>query len=438
MRINFGDAPPETIKGSDEEGDLNEFPIYVICMSPDASSSLEYALDAIPEDKKEDLVFLQRGDMIEPTLKKRGLARERQTQAVLYYGLNEFGKIEDDRCALGRTPWASRSSRPRVASPESGAVACCRSRAGFFCAEFFHRDWRRQMIEAVVFESTYNLVGAVHKHVPVSEVHEFFGGEVDDMLYEIQRGLRGHLAVTLLSGFEERMAAYAAAQKRSKTDNRTIELFRVVVPYRNARAFYAISTDAQQGVPTRRRRTQNTGSSRAGTAARVPTWRAASARAVHGVARETRMIKLFTGTVRGSEPAVVRHEPVGQREVDRQQTRDRPDQCLFFARTFRRIALSVRRASRATRRVSPARSADCSSCSRWRRSWPSVRFPISSVSSFVWMESPRRDVVLSSFSQDGAKASSSAIRAFVRSCCWCSGISKSVPRARRTPRRSFG
>ena len=121
LRINFGDAPPETIKGSDEEGDLNEFPIYVICMSPDASSSLEYALDAIPEEKKEDLVFLQRGDMIEPTLKKRGLARERQTQAVLYYGLNEFGKIEDDRCsALGRTPWASRSSRPSRASPVSG------------------------------------------------------------------------------------------------------------------------------------------------------------------------------------------------------------------------------------------------------------------------------------------------------------------------------
>ena len=56
---------------------------------------------------------------------------------------------------------------------------------------------------------SYNLVGAVHKHVPVSEVHEFFGGEVDDMLYEI-RGLRGHLAVTLLSGLKERMAAYAS------------------------------------------------------------------------------------------------------------------------------------------------------------------------------------------------------------------------------------
>ena len=34
LRINFGDAPPETIKGSDEKTDLEEYPIYVICMSP--------------------------------------------------------------------------------------------------------------------------------------------------------------------------------------------------------------------------------------------------------------------------------------------------------------------------------------------------------------------------------------------------------------------
>ena len=125
---------------------------------------------------------------------------------------------------------------------DASQVADRLRRAGFFCAEFFHRDWRRQMIEAVVFESVYGLVGAVHKNVPVSEVAEFFGDEVDDMLYEIQRGLRGHLAVTLLSGFEERMAAYAETQKRSKTDNREARASKTS-PFRN-NFFYAISTDA--------------------------------------------------------------------------------------------------------------------------------------------------------------------------------------------------
>ena len=59
------------------------------------------------------------------------------------------------------------------------------------------------------------------------------------------------------------------------------------------------------------------------------------------------------------------------------------------------------------------------------------------VSSFVWMESPRSDVVLSSFSHDGAKASSSsAIRAFVRNR-WCPGISNLGPRARKNAAQVF-
>ena len=140
---------------------------------------------------------------------------------------------------MGELKYAAESC---VTGKWAGAVADRCRRAGFFCAEFFHRDWRRQMIEAVVFESCYNLVGAVHKHVPVSEVAEYFGGEVDDMLYEIQRGLRGHLAVTLLSGFEERMAAYAATQKRSKQDNR-VSMASKSSPFRN-KFFYDISTDA--------------------------------------------------------------------------------------------------------------------------------------------------------------------------------------------------
>ena len=290
LRLNFGDALPDKLEGAESGADAEalgaevaaleekvssldgavdkeeklksvaalsdarkkydqalsagEYPIYVICMSPDASKNLKRALDAVPDEKKDDLVFLQRGDMIEPTLKKRDLARERQTQAVLYYGLNEFGKIEDDRCSIGEDAMgqAKFAAESCVTGKWAGAVADRCRRAGFHIQEFFHRDWRRQMIEAVVFESAYNLVGAVHKHVPLSEVHEFFGDEVDDMLYEIQRGLRGHLAVTLLAGYEERMAAYAAAQKRSKTDNRLASCSGSS-PYRNA-FFYAISTDA--------------------------------------------------------------------------------------------------------------------------------------------------------------------------------------------------
>jgi len=247
-RLDFGAALPDSLDAAAypalDEDRLKNYPVYVCVMSAEAAATLEDALDAIPEERYEDLVILQRGEMIEPALKRRGLGRERQTQATLYVGVNEYGKLEDDRCglgedAMGELKYAAESC---VTGKWAGAVADRLRRAGFFCAEFFHRDWRRQMIEAVVFESVYGLVGAVHKNVPVSEVAEFFGDEVDDMLYEIQRGLRGHLAVTLLSGFEERMAAYAETQKRSKTDNREARASKTS-PFRN-NFFYAISTDA--------------------------------------------------------------------------------------------------------------------------------------------------------------------------------------------------
>ena len=84
-----------------DEDRLKNYPVYVCVMSAEAAATLEDALDAIPEERYEDLVILQRGEMIEPALKRRGLGRERQTQATLYVGVNEYGKLEDDRCGLG-------------------------------------------------------------------------------------------------------------------------------------------------------------------------------------------------------------------------------------------------------------------------------------------------------------------------------------------------
>ena len=64
------------------------------------------------------------------------------------------------------------------------------------------------------------------------------------MLYEIQKGLRGHLALTLLMGVEERMAAYAETQFRSKKDNR-LSACSKSSPFRN-NYFYAIAQDAKK------------------------------------------------------------------------------------------------------------------------------------------------------------------------------------------------
>ena len=101
------------------------------------------------------------------------------------------------------------------------------------------------MIEAVVFESTYNLVGRGAQARSVSEVHEFFGGEVDDMLYEIQRGLRGHLAVTLLSGLKR---GWRRTRPRKTVEDGQPIIFVLGSSPCNA-AFYASSTDAAREFP---------------------------------------------------------------------------------------------------------------------------------------------------------------------------------------------
>ena len=246
--LAFGDAIPETLDaaaypGADAER-LSEFPIYVCCTSPEACAALEPVLQTVPEGKKEDLVFLQKGDMLEDLLKRHGLCRERQTQAVLYVGVNAYGKLECDRVSIGDDAMGE----PKFAAETcatgkwAGAVADRLVRHKFHCGEQFYRDWRRNMIELVVFECVYNLVGVLHQKVPVSEVNKYFSQETDDMLWQIQRALRGHLAVTLLSGWEERMAAYAETQFRSKSDNRPTAAS-AASPFRN-NFFYDISQKA--------------------------------------------------------------------------------------------------------------------------------------------------------------------------------------------------
>ena len=242
--LPFGSEIPETVEAVDGSGAVESFPIYVCVAHTAAAEALEPVLAAVRDGKREDLVFLQRGDMIEPLLKRYGCGRERQTQALLYLGCNEFGKLEEDRVGMGEDVqgMAKFAAESCVTGKWAGAVADRLRRSKFHCAEQFHRDWRRNMIECVVFESVYNLVGALHKSVPVSEVGTYFGDEADDMLYEIQRALRGHLAVTLLAGCESRMAAYAATQARSKQDNRLARVARAS-PTRNG-FFYDLSTTA--------------------------------------------------------------------------------------------------------------------------------------------------------------------------------------------------
>lgn len=246
--VDFTDELPERLDASRYYDAPTDFPIYVSCAAPDLVEGL---LQRCPDSKREDLVFLNYGDFIEPILKRYGCGRDRQTQAVVYMAVNEFGKIEEDRCSLGE----DMMGQPKYAAETSvtgkwaGHFADRLARNSFYCSELFYRDWRRTMLEKVAFESIYHLVGVLHKSVPVKEVHDYFADEADEMVYEFNRCLRGHLAVTLLSGAEERMAAYAQQHFRSKSDNKLTAVSLRRASFRNL-FFYGISTDMlQRGLP---------------------------------------------------------------------------------------------------------------------------------------------------------------------------------------------
>ena len=101
----------------------------------------------------------------------------------------------------------------------AGSVEERLTRMNFFCRTMFYRDWRRVMLEKCAFLTVFPLVGALHPKEDgsassLADVADFFEVEADDMLYELGRTLRGHLAVTLLGGYPGRMFALASSEHK--------------------------------------------------------------------------------------------------------------------------------------------------------------------------------------------------------------------------------
>jgi len=72
-----------------------------------------------------------------------------------------------------------------------------------------------ESFEKTVFDCVFNLVGVLHKDknekqgVTIGEVGLYYANEVEDMIVEMNRALRGSMAITLMLGIEERLFAYA-------------------------------------------------------------------------------------------------------------------------------------------------------------------------------------------------------------------------------------
>lgn len=166
-------------------------PVYVCTQTAD----LEAVIAACPPEKKDDLVFLQDGQL-EPLFQRHGLYGP--TQAALWLAcMRRGGKPLD---GMGQTT---------VAGKWAGALAMRLGTGNLACEVKPDRDMRRSVLEKLVFVSAYNLVGAVNGGITVGEVAQRHSDEVDAMCRELASFIRYTLSVSLFSGLDERLNEYA-------------------------------------------------------------------------------------------------------------------------------------------------------------------------------------------------------------------------------------
>jgi len=196
-----------------------DHPGPVICCVPIAD--LEGVIAACPPEKKDDLVFLQDGQL-EPLFQRTGLYGP--TQASLWMACMRKG---------GRPIDGTTSDAPEglttVSGKWSGAFAMRMSTGSLTCHERGDRDARRTMLEKLVFCSAYNLVGVVHgtteAGLTVGDVSSKHAEEVGSLCRELASFIRYTLSVSLFSGIDDRLDAYAQRMEFLPTSMRDFEFF---------------------------------------------------------------------------------------------------------------------------------------------------------------------------------------------------------------------
>uniref|UniRef100_A0A7R9U6V6 Uncharacterized protein n=1 Tax=Pinguiococcus pyrenoidosus TaxID=172671 RepID=A0A7R9U6V6_9STRA len=199
---------------------LTDFPIYA-CVAP---MDLEQLILDCPEAKRPDLVFLQTG-MMEPLLKRYGLCGKRNTQALCYFEFHPMsGKPIDYVMNLGLDQQGNDklAAVTSVCGKWAGAMTQRLTRNNIYCEAVGYYEWRRVMLERVLFETIFSLVGALHKDSTFGEVGLYYKDEVEEMWTDFNRCIRGHLAVTMLYGVEERFYAIAESFQRHGDRRRAI------------------------------------------------------------------------------------------------------------------------------------------------------------------------------------------------------------------------
>lgn len=183
-------------RGQPVEG-LQAGPIVVCTRNDD----LQAVVDATPENRRNDLVFIQNG-MLQPWLDARGLGDN--TQVLVYFAVAKKGEAPTD----GRTD-VNPEGLTAAYGPHAATFAARLHSAGLSCKVLDRTDFQKSMLEKLIWICAFMLVGARHGGCSVGQVESEYSNEVRALIQELARAGAAALEATLDAGVEDRLCAYA-------------------------------------------------------------------------------------------------------------------------------------------------------------------------------------------------------------------------------------
>jgi len=218
-------AGEDVILGRGEAIAGPEGPIIVCTRNND----LQGVVDATPAERREDLVFIQNG-MLQPWLDAAGLGDN--TQVLVFFAVAKLG----DKPMDGKTD-VNPEGLTAAYGKHAQNVADRLARDGLSCKVLDQEEFKKAMLEKLIWISAFMLVGAKHGGT-VGDVEAKHTADVTALINELAAAGAAELNVTLDDGVVDRLNAYARTVAHFPTAVKEFE-------WRNG-WFYAISERALQ------------------------------------------------------------------------------------------------------------------------------------------------------------------------------------------------
>ncbi len=174
-----------------------EGPIF-ICTRNDA---LKGIIDATPEHRRGDLVFMQNG-MLGPFLEENGLADA--TQVLLYLAVSKMGEAPIDGIT-DTNPEGLTAAKGKWADAFAARIA----QGGLTCRTLEGDEYTKAMLEKHVWICAFMLCGALNGGVTVGEVESEHRDQLAGLVSELCSAGEAELGVKLEPGAIDRLCAYA-------------------------------------------------------------------------------------------------------------------------------------------------------------------------------------------------------------------------------------